>query len=129
MFILIGLGIIIFIVGAILATNFFLKNPEFIVYSYNVLLITSILNKIPNYLVVSNGILIFCYFLVITFILHFFKKSKKYSFKYVFLVYCSLFLILCLRTFLLEIEFFSQNTSLIIIIIFYIHILFSFVDN
>ena len=129
MFILIGIGVFTFICGALFFTYFYLKNPEFIVYSYTVLLITAILNKIPNYLVVSNGLLIFCYFLVITFILHFFGKVKKYSFKYVYMVYCSLFLILCLRTFMLEIEFFNQTTSLIIILIFYIHIFFSFIDN
>ena len=59
----------------------------------------------------------------------FFKKVKKYPFKYVYLIYCSLFLILCLNIFLLEIEFFNQNTSLLIILIFYIHILFSFIDS
>jgi len=129
MLILIGIGVLILIFSALLATYFYLKNPEFIVYSYTVLFLTNILNKIPNYLVISNSLLIFCYFVVITFILHFFGKVKKYSFKYVYLVYCSLFLILCLRTFLLEIEFFNQNTSLIIILIFYIHILFSFIDS
>jgi len=129
MFVLIGFCVLIFICSALFVTYFYLKNPEFIVYSYTVLLLTSILKKIPDYLVVSNSILIFCYFLGITFILHFFGKVKKYSFKYVYLVYCSLFLILCLRTFILEIEFFNQNTSLIIILIFYIHILFSFIDS
>jgi len=101
MLILIGIGVLILIFSALLATYFYLKNPEFIVYSYTVLFLTNILNKIPNYLVISNSLLIFCYFVVITFILHFFGKVKKYSFKYVYLVYCSLFLILCLRTFLL----------------------------
>ena len=38
-------------------------------------------------------------------------------------------MILCLNIFLLEIEFFNQNTSLLIILIFYIHILFSFIDS
>ena len=129
MFILIGLGAFVFIIVALLATSFYLKNPEFIAYSYTVLLITSILNKIPNYLVVSNSLLIFCYFLTLTFILNFFGKGKKYSLKYVYLVYCSLFLILCLRTFLLEIKFFNQSTSLIIILMFYVHILFSFINS
>ena len=91
MLILISIGVFALMCGVSLATYFYLKHPEFIVYSYTVLLTTSILNKIPNYLVVSNGLLIFCYFLVLTFILHFFGKAQKYSFKYVYLVYCSLF--------------------------------------
>tara|TARA_B100000886_G_C20423540_1_gene492758 strand:+ start:2674 stop:3921 length:1248 start_codon:yes stop_codon:yes gene_type:complete len=127
--ILIGIGVFTLLCGVSLATYFYFKNPEFIVYSYTVLMITNIINKIPNYLVVSNGLLIFCYFLVITFILHFFGKAKKYSFKYVYLVYCSLFLMICLRTFILEIEFFNQTTSLIIILMFYVHLLSSFIDS
>ena len=36
---------------------------------------------------------------------------------------------LCLRTFILEVKFFNQTTSLIVILMFYIHILFSFIDS
>ena len=62
MLILIGVGVFTLMCGVSLATYFYLKNPEFIVYSYTVLIITNIINKIPNYLAVSNAILIFSYF-------------------------------------------------------------------
>jgi len=129
LYVLAVIGALLLIVLAIFASYFFLKRPEFIVYSYTIILFTQIQSKIPNYFIVSNGLLVFAYFLSITIILQFFGKVKKYSFKYVWLIYFSFSLLLIMRIFFNDVNFFNQTNSLIFIFIFYTHVFKSFINS
>ena len=129
MYVLAVIGALLLVVLAIFASYFFLKRPEFIVYSYTIILFTQIQSKIPSYFLVSNGLLIFAYFLTITIILQFFGKVKKYSFKYVWLIYFSFFLLLIMRIFFNDVGIFNQTNSLIFILIFYTHVFKSFINS